>query len=259
MTGFDPTWLALREPADRRSRSLHLIGRASALLDGVSEPVVCDLGAGTGATTRALAPHFPRSAKWLLVDGDTDCLRIAEGSSNSHVTTRVVDLATTPNPWTRDTSLVTASALFDLASPSWIDSFVAHLARDRLPLLACLSFDGRIVFDPPDPDDDRIRTAFLLHQTREKGLGGAACGPDAAQILSDALERHGYQVESQSTPWFLSVETDRQLVEALMTGYGQAAMETGTIDHREATEWVARRASTVSSLSVGHTDLFARQ
>ncbi len=257
MSGFDPTWLALREPADLRSRSQRLITLAAKLLDECSSPVVCDLGAGTGSATRALAPEFPKSVHWHLVDGDADCLKIAQVSLGRTVKTRVSDLESTPDPWTKETVLVTASALFDLASAAWIESFIARLARDRLSLLACLTFDGRVILDPKDPLDDRIHTSFLLHQSNEKGLGGPACGPQAGKILVDALKRHGYQVETADTPWKLAVETDRPLMEALIDGYRQAAVETGEVDHREALNWAERRKATIAALTVGHVDVFA--
>lgn len=259
MSGFDPTWLALREPADLRSRSQRLIALAAKLLNECNSPIVCDLGAGTGSATRGLSSNFPKSVHWHLVDSDADCLKVARDSLGFTVKTRVTDLESTPDPWTKDTVLVTASALFDLASAAWIESFVACLARDRLSLLACLTFDGRVILDPPDTLDDRIHTSFLLHQSKEKGLGGPACGPRAGQILVDALKRQGYQLETADTPWKLAVETDRPLMEALIDGYSQAAVETGELDHREALNWAERRKATIAALTVGHVDVFATQ
>lgn len=50
--GFAPQWLALREPADRAARDTALLARAAHLAGPA--PVIVDLGAGTGASVRAL-------------------------------------------------------------------------------------------------------------------------------------------------------------------------------------------------------------
>ena len=118
----EPDWLDLREPADRRARSTELAHElAAALRPG---PVrVLDVGCGSGATTRWLAPLLPGPQEWTLLDRDpallalvpdrTADVRDRDGAPVTCSTRRAeitaltaLDLATT--------SAVTASALVDV-------------------------------------------------------------------------------------------------------------------------------------------------
>ena len=71
----EPDWLDLREPADRRARSAELARElAAALRPG---PVrILDVGCGSGATTRWLAPLLPGPQEWVLLDRDPALLAL---------------------------------------------------------------------------------------------------------------------------------------------------------------------------------------
>ncbi|MEL6519399.1 MAG: class I SAM-dependent methyltransferase [Pseudomonadota bacterium] len=256
MAGFDPSWLALREPADGRARSTDLIAKAGALLGGQSAPLVCDLGAGTGAAARAFAVQFPSETRWVLVDGDAACLAVA-GQTLQAAETRLVDLSLDLSPWPPTTSLVTATALFDLANADWIRAFAARLVKDRLPILSCLTFDGLLSFEPTHPDDDLLVHAFRTHQCRDKGLGGPAAGPDAGRVLAEELERLGYQVELATTPWELTAERDGELIAALLDGYVQAARDLDGVPESTLVKWLSARKDHTARHVVGHVDLLA--
>ncbi|MEL7014277.1 MAG: class I SAM-dependent methyltransferase, partial [Pseudomonadota bacterium] len=73
--GFDPEWLALREPADHAARDATLLGRA--VTAAGPAPVILDLACGTGSTLRAVAPHMQVHAVWRLVDNDLALLEHA--------------------------------------------------------------------------------------------------------------------------------------------------------------------------------------
>lgn len=257
MGNFDPTWLALREPADRRARAGTLIEQAADYLAAHPDPVVCDLGAGTGSAARGLAPSFPTGVRWVLVDADPECLRVAAATVEGLVETRRADLSDEPDPWPPETTLVTASALFDLASAAWIDRLAARLAEDGLPLLACLTFDGEIVFDPPGPDDALVQADFLHHQRLDKGLGGPACGADASEVLAKCLASRGYRVMTAKTPWRLSAGRDDDLIAALVEGYRERAAASGALSPSIARSWAADRTRSARTLTVGHVDLLA--
>lgn len=253
MGGFSADWLALREPADARARSLSLIGQAGGLLAGHSAPLVCDLGAGTGAARRAFAAAFPGDTRWCFVDNDPETLRIAAQSGE----TRLADLAADPAAWPADTALVTATALFDLASEGWIARFAEALARERLPLLASLTYDGRLALAPDHPDDATMIAAFNAHQRGDKGLGGPAAGPSAAATLAAALEQAGHRVLRDDTPWRLEAPRDAALMAELFGGWSQAAVETGRVAPERAARWCSARRAGTQTLTVGHADLLA--
>ena len=53
-----------------------------------------------------------------------------------------------------------------------------------MPLLAVLTYDGREAWAPPHPLDAEVLPAFHRDQGRDKGLGGPALGPAAAETLA---------------------------------------------------------------------------
>jgi len=72
--GFDDTWLALREGADDRARDRTLESTLAEALERRGRCRILDLGAGTGANLRRLAPRFGHDQRWTLVDRDTTLL-----------------------------------------------------------------------------------------------------------------------------------------------------------------------------------------
>ena len=148
MSGFDAKWLDLREPVDHRSRCEDL-PRMLARELGSRPAAVVDLGCGTGSNLRATAPWLGEEQHWTLVDYDPALLDAAESRLSQWaeraerrksdlilhkhgkritVQLRRANLArdldrvfmTKPN-------LVTASALFDLASADFITEVAAEV------------------------------------------------------------------------------------------------------------------------------------
>lgn len=68
MNGFAADWLALREPVDAAARDPDLARRFAAILPRPAR--LADLGAGTGANARVLAPLIGGDQAWLLVEPD---------------------------------------------------------------------------------------------------------------------------------------------------------------------------------------------
>ena len=137
MGGFSPEWLSLREPADLVARSPVVLQAMRDVFSGQALCKVCDLGSGTGSSIRAFASWLPRRQEWHLLNHDsanidaahTELARWAERSSMEggrmllkgqarllavHFAT--VDLAGGDDFITEGVDLVSASALFDLAS-----------------------------------------------------------------------------------------------------------------------------------------------
>ncbi|HWL58637.1 MAG TPA: class I SAM-dependent methyltransferase [Paracoccus sp. (in: a-proteobacteria)] len=247
--GFPATWLHLREPADRLSRDAGLM-RAAAEAAG-PYPVVADLGCGTGATMRAMAPDMPPDAQWRLIDRDPDLLaRIAPKAA---VTRHEVDLADLNHLPLSGASLVTASALLDLMPADW----AAELARQLgpCPFYAALTYDGTMEWQPPLAADADVTLAFNAHQRGDKGLG-PAMGPDAPALTTRIFEAAGYDVQLAPSPWHLGPR-EADLQRALLEGIATAADEAGCEGTRE---WLAARISAIpeARCRIGHADLLAR-
>jgi hypothetical protein len=242
---FDPDWLDLRAPADDAARDPWLLASARACLLGSPDALALDLGAGTGATVRAVAAS---GVRWRLLDRDPELLaRAAERVPGAE--TVVADLARLDCLDLRDVRLVTASALLDLAGAAWLDALADRLAAAGTALYAALSYDGRLDWTPAHPGDAAVALAFNRHQHGDKGLGGPALGPDAARYLAAGLARRGYRVRLGLSPWRL---VPGPLLDALLDGIAGAATEAGA----ETSVWRQARAATTFG-SVGHLDIFA--
>ena len=247
--GFSADWLALREPADRAARDPGLA--AAAARAAGPAPVILDLGCGTGATRRALAPHLPQDARWRMVDNDPALLALATGPGGETVMADLNRIETLP--WDGVT-LVTCSALLDLVSDDWLSRLSAILSDRRLPLYAALNYDGRMAWDPPDPADAGVRDAFNRHQRGNKGFG-PALGPQATVAAMRHLMASGFAVRTADSPWHLPPRA-AALQEALLAGIAVAAAEAGA----EAVDaWAGRRrgARPGTTMVVGHLDLLA--
>lgn len=248
---FSTEWLDLRENADTAARDAPMLAEVRRFLEEAGAPLVVDLGSGTGSTLRAIGISH---ARWRLVDHDPVLLAEAARRSDPDVETVEMDLTRTADIPLDGATLVTASALFDLASASWIDALADRLVTSQTGVYAVLSYDGNLEWTPPDPDDAVIRDAFNAHQRGEKSFG-PALGPDGAGYLADAMKRRGYRVTTARSPWRFG-PTDAELQRALVTGIARAAGELGV---ESADAWRARRVAAASQVrcTVGHIDVLA--
>ncbi|MEM0905819.1 MAG: class I SAM-dependent methyltransferase [Pseudomonadota bacterium] len=268
---FSADWLALRTAADDRARSHELMDAAATFLatqgghaqgeqDSQRGPThICDLGAGTGATLRALAPHLPPPQSWTLVDRDARLLAEAKRLFAQNpitgvtLTTAQRNLSDSGPPWASTPDLLTASALFDLTGAEIINRLARACAAGGVALFSMLTFDGVLELYPHHPSDGLMREAFNTHQKTDKGLGPAA-GPDAPETLASAFGAHGYEVISADTPWELLASRDGEMIEAMLTGWAGAALELGHLPPATIETWLDARRGTTDRLIVGHRD-----
>jgi hypothetical protein len=264
MSGFSAAWLTLREPYDRRARNAAVqdaVAQAFASRDYVA---VVDLGCGTGATLRAVSALLPQRQHWRLIDHDGDLLAGAMTASAAvspaiAIATEMLDLAAGPEQaLEREADLLTMSALLDLVSTDWLDRLVAAAARQRLPLYAALTYDGRVALIPPSRDDGTVIAAVNRHQLTDKGFG-PALGPAAANLAVERLRRNGFAVITGASDWCFGA-SDRDIQTAMLEGWAQAAGEMG-IAAPVLGAWLAERLEHVAAgratMRVGHVDLFA--
>ena len=254
MSGFSAEWLALRAGADASARDQGLAARLGDHFGGRSALRVLDLGAGTGANLRAIAPLIDAPQHWLLAEHDAALLARSEPAPGTTIERRQIDLAAElsglfdPAP-----DLVTASALLDLCGADWIDRLVALAAGCGAALYTALSYDGREQWCPPHRLDARMLGALHADQRRDKGLG-LALGPSAHAHLAATLRGNGYQVFEAPSDWHLAAPGDAALIAALAGA--TAAAVARTIGTDRANIWgAARRAA--PRVTIGHRDLFA--
>ncbi|MEM9241293.1 MAG: class I SAM-dependent methyltransferase [Pseudomonadota bacterium] len=247
--GFSSDWLALREPADGAARDAALLARAVEAAG--PEPVILDLGCGTGSTTRAMADQLPKATQWRLLDGDKTLLnraRHALGAGPDFILQDLSDVGALPLD---DVTLVTASALLDLVSEDWVKSLAERL---DVPFYAALSYDGAMEWAPQSPNDRDVEAFFNQHQRSDKGLG-RALGPDAGPKAAAIFEAAGFDVTVAQSPWELG--PDMAALQSLLNdGIAAAAAEAGLPD---APKWadIRRKTADQGRTRVGHIDLLA--
>ena len=258
MSGFEPTWLALRDPADLAARDAGLLGAAIDLLASAPDPLCIDLGAGTGSTVRAFSAAGCRP-RWRLVDNDSALLAEARRRTPSDFVLDLVE-ADLDDAATLDLAgarLVTASALFDLCSGAFIEHLAGRLADARLGLYAALTYDGTVVWEVPHPLDETVKDAFNAHQRRDKGFG-PALGPGALQALEEAFGSRDFSVTTASSPWQLG-KGQAALHRRFVKGMAQAVEETALLTPSDLVSWQSAReeACATSGCKVGHQDILA--
>jgi hypothetical protein len=257
MTGFTPEWLSLREPPDATARSAALATGFAA-----SARRIVDLATGTGANVRYLAPRLPGAQHWLAVDDDAGLLQAFAAPAHANVATLRLDLARALDELPLDgCDLVTASALLDLVSRSWLERLAARCAAAGAGVLFALTYDGRIEWSPAEDGDERVRDLINRHQLRDKGFG-PALGPGAAAAAVAAFGALGYEMRTAPSDWILGAES-AALQTALILGWHFAAVEVASDAIAPLRGWMERRRAHVaagrSRLRVGHLDVAGRK
>lgn len=247
--GFSADWLALRERSDHTARDADLLQRA--VNAAGPNPVILDLGCGTGSTVRALESLLPSGSQWRLVDNDRELLALAGKAAGDAAMLHQQNLTDLDSLPLAGVTLVTASALIDLVSRQWLEQLARRLS---VPVYFALSYDGAMSWEPENLRDEAVTAAFNSHQRTDKGFG-LALGPDSVAVASEVFRAHGFEVLVAKSPWRLGPgETDLQ--KELVAGISQAANEFGLQD---ADLWASERivAAGQTFCQVGHGDILA--
>jgi predicted nucleotidyltransferase len=264
MSDFAAGWLALREPYDLRARNAAVFDAVVDSLALRSSVDIVDLACGTGSTLRALAPRLKLQQSWHLLDNDVDLLAHALSTpapSGVARTTAVVDLnRNLEKILARKIDLLTASALLDLVSESWLHRFIEEAVGRSLPVYAALSYSGQIEIRPTDSIDEAIVAAVNAHQRRNKGFG-PALGPLAASAAIARFESLGFSVIHGKADWVIGPQ-DGEFQMEIFRGWAHATKELDELSSADIDEWLTRRryavAARCSSICIGHLDFFAR-
>ncbi len=266
MTGFSAEWLAMREPVDAAARHPSMTGHLSELLHARS--VACfDLGCGTGANVRYLAPLIAVPQRWVLVDSDERHLQrtrelMADWSRAVQlvhsIETRRADLAMELDQLgIEEDALVSASALLDLVSADWLAQLLQRCSARHAIVLFALSYDGSIELNPREPDDELICELVNRHQRTDKGFG-PALGPAAVSFACAHLEGLRYHVRTSRSDWVLD-GSHAPMQEYLLRGWVQAAIEMAASQKKRCERWLTTRLDYLqrgrSFMRVGHQDV----
>jgi hypothetical protein len=254
-----PEWLLLREPVDAASRSAELAERLGRHLARAGRLVIHDLGGGSGAMGRWLAPRLPGPQHWVVHDRDADLLELAvAGAPGPAADGAVVTVEARRSDITRLTwvdlagaSLVTASALLDLLTADALARLLVACAG--CPMLLALTVVGRVTLTPEEPLDAPMGAAFDAHQRR-----GGKLGPDAVDAAVGELRGTGAEVFVRPSPWRLDA-THAGLTAEWLGGWVAAACEQEPALAAEAGAYRDRRLAQAAAgeldVVVDHADL----
>lgn len=275
---FSPEWLALREPADHASVNADVRDKLRARFAGRETVRVVDLGCGAGSNLRGTWNALGARQSWTLIDYDPKLLAAAKTrltkfgkgkptgdngltltmpAATIDVSFRQADLSQGDlGSIVAGADLVTAAALFDLASQQLIDKVVEAIAARRQTFFTVLTYDGIASWLPEHPADAAMREAFNTHQRGNKGFG-PALGPAATDAIAKAFARHGYHVSRGKSPWVLD-HWHLTLRRELDDGFAGAVRETGRVPLADIDSWLAKRRANDDAVTIiGHEDLLA--
>ena len=236
-------WLDLREPADAAARSVELVERlARHLPEGPL--TIHDLGGGSGAMGRWLAPRLGGPQHWVVHDRDEELLELAAASFE----VRRSDITRLAPRDLAGASCVTASALLDMLTADELARMLGACAG--LPILIALTVTGGVTLSPADPLDAHLAVAFNAHQRRDGRLGPDAVGAAAGRLRGEVIVR--------PSPWRLDAAHGELMTEWL-GGWIAAACEQDPALDAEAyrDRRLAQAAAGELAVTVDHADLLA--
>lgn len=258
-------WLALRESADATARAPDLVDHLARALPATGRRVIHDLGSGTGAMGRWLAPLLSGPQHWVVHDRDADLLEVAVAELPGPAADgTAVTVAATQSDITRlhsgdlsDANLITASALLDTLTEDELAKLVTVCVGVGCPTLFTLSVAGRVELSPADPLDRRVAAAFNAHQ-RRRTERGRLLGPDAVAVAVEQFGRLGGEPLVRPSTWRLDASQADLAAEWFIGWVGAAceqrvelAAETGGYTRRR----LAQAAAGQLAVTVDHTDL----
>jgi SAM-dependent methyltransferase len=258
-------WLALREPADAAARARDLVAHLGRWLPATGLRVIHDLGCGTGAMGRWLAPLLAGPQHWVLRDRDAGLLALAAADPPSAtadgaavtVEARRSDITQLHPDDLADAALITASALLDVLTEDELAGLISACAGAGCPTLLTLSVVGRVALTPPDPLDHRVAAAFDAHQRRATERG-RLLGPDAVTVAVEKFSRLGAEVLDRPSPWRLGA-SQADLAAEWLTGWVRAAceqhVELAVQSDGYARRRLAQAAAGQLAVTVDHADL----
>ena len=257
-------WLDARADADAAARVrtddtllAQLIEYLHRVVPADQELEIIDLGAGTGANQRWLAPRLPFPQRWIHVDHDPAISRADTAPAGTEVITAGVEvlakLLERPRAGYR---IITCSALLDMLTERQIIELCRLVRAARAPAWFSLNVTGAMSIFPEDDLDDSLLEAHNDHQR----LYGRA-GPDAVALAAEMLSGPDYQVTPADTPWLLTSDSEVRFVERFLRDRLAASVEEWPEIGELAVGWlVMRRAQLMRgrlTIHVGHRDLLA--
>lgn len=260
----DPNWLAARVAADTAARAAtlktlvpDLINYLAVTGDHDDTLEIIDLGAGTGANQRWLAPRLPFRQRWVHLDHDPIISRSLPLPDDTLIIDASVEaLARLLASREAGRQLVTCSALLDVLTMPQLNAVCRAVIDNRVPALFSLTVTGTLGIVPIHRDDQPLLDAFNDHQRR-----AGRAGPEAASLAADTLRAAEFEVRCQETPWQLSAASGRAFVAEVLQERLHAAVAQYPALAQPAAAWLELRRSQLAlgivRIELGHGDILA--
>ena len=214
--------------------------------------VIHDLGGGSGAMGRWLAPRLPGPQHWVVHDRDPRLLELAVANAPGSVEARESDITRLAPGELKGASLIVASALLDMLTADELARMLSACAGH--PTLLALTVAGHVALSPEDPLDALLVAAFNAHQRRAGRLGPDAVDAAIGQLPGEVLVR--------PSPWRLGA-AHADLLAAWFGGWVAAACEQEPALAAEAGAYRERRLAQAAAgeleVTVDHADLLVLQ
>lgn len=245
---FDPKWLQERYRFDAAARNKELEWEAIHQFAFLEHLQIVDLGSGTGANVRYYLEQFPQNQTWYCVEEDgmlrevfwQNMLELAhadgyqpeqEGDSlkmtksghwveihfvqgNLMELDKLVDLLRT--------DLILANAVFDLFSADQFAELIHVISHHSLSMLFSLNYEGMAFFPQEEKDDFFIRQ-YNAHMQRPQDFGHGM-GPDASQVMKEALNKKLGHVKRGQSIWEIAQE-DTEMLRFLLGFFEDALVD----------------------------------
>ncbi|MFZ1118286.1 MAG: hypothetical protein WAN44_20930, partial [Propionibacteriaceae bacterium] len=261
-TLVDPDWLAARVAADDAARAATvstLLPELSRYLIEAAGPggtvQIIDLGAGTGANQRWLAPRLPIQQRWLHLDHNPVISRSLPLAAETEIVDESVEaLGELLTRSSGDRQLVSCSALLDVLTTEQIQAVCRAVIVNRVPAFFSLTVTGGLRLSPADAHDQLLLAAFNDHQRR-----AGRAGPEATTLTVNLLRAAEFTVTTQETPWRLTAESGLAFVDQMLEERLAAAVAQDPALARTAAAWLElRRAQLAAGLlriELDHCDM----
>ena len=261
-TLVDPDWLAARVAADDAARAATvntLLPELSRYLIEAAGPggtvQIIDLGAGTGANQRWLAPRLPIRQRWLHLDHNPVISRSLPLAAETVIIDESVEaLGELLTRSSGDRQLVSCSALLDVLTTEQIQAVCRAVIDNRVPAFFSLTVTGGLRLSPADAHDQLLLAAFNDHQRR-----AGRAGPEATTLTVNLLRAAEFAVTTQETPWRLTAESGLAFVDQMLEERLAAAVAQDPALARTAAAWLElRRAQLAAGLlriELDHCDI----
>lgn len=232
---FDPNWLQERYRFDAAARNQEIAWQCIHQFAFLNHIQIVDLGSGTGANVRHYLEQFPQNQTWFCVEEDDalktmfwqNMVQLAEADGYAYQLSDNQIKMEKPGHWIEihfvegnlmqvdnlvdllRTDLILANAVFDLFSQKQFEELIQTISHHSLSLLFTLNYEG-MKFFPVEKEDAYYIDQYNAHMQRPQDFG-KGMGPDASQLMEQALHASLAEVKKGESNWEIEVEDGKML------------------------------------------------